>query len=845
MSRRRRQGPPGWRPLALAAAGAALLVAALLLTAAATDRAVVVPSWWLVGVMAALFAAADVVGLRLRLHLHMKRETMTLTLVEIPLVLGLLLLEPWPLLGVALVGTLGGALWRRTSVLRAGFNVCLVALEVAISSWLLGQLLGTTAPADAEAATPGVVAAVLVVVLAQALLSVCVVGGAIWITTGEVDGAQVRSVARAGCVVAVGNASVALLVAELALGQPSGLVPLAVVVAVLLAAYRGHARLLGDHGRLEELTRIAAALSEPLEGEALCERVLREARDVTGCAVAALVWAEADGAAGASTRLSGQTLAHDEAAASAWWQACLTTGETVERAGSREVGEGPGVAVPLPTGTARRAALVVEDRVSVRGSFGPEDVRQLRALADHASVALQRAHLTDVLRADLADQERRARTDGLTGLPNGAALVSRLDDDAAAGGAVVVVLDLDGFADVNEVLGHDAGDELLRAVARRLVATAGPAALVARVGPDEFAVLLPAAEGRVAAERATALLEAVTARDGRLPVEARATGGLTVAAPGERGASTLHRAQRALAAARAERMPLRTWSTHDEAAAARRLALVADLRQALSEDALEVHYQPVVAPGTGVVLGVEALVRWTSERHGRVGPDEFVPLAEQSGLVQPLTAAVLRQALADVATWRHRRPQMTVAVNLSPLSLRDAGCARDVEQALAEAGLPPTALELEITETADLADDEQTAASLEQLRRLGVRLLVDDFGTGQSSLAYLQVLPVSGLKIDRSFVGPMLEDPSSAAIVGAAARLARDLGLHVVAEGVEDASTMTALTGLGVDAVQGYHVARPMPADALRTWLRERPTVLPGDVPAQRAASSPVPVVPS
>jgi len=235
-----------------------------------------------------------------------------------------------------------------------------------------------------------------------------------------------------------------------------------------------------------------------------------------------------------------------------------------------------------------------------------------------------------------------------------------------------------------------------------------------------------------------------------------------------------------------------------------------------------VQYQPKSDPATGRVYGAEALVRWEHPEHGRVSPDEFIPLAEQTGLIRPLTTLVLDTALAACAQWRREGHHLGVAVNLSTRSLTDAELPAQVAEALRRAGLPAAALTLEITETGVMQDVARAVAVLRELRSLGVRLSVDDFGTGQSSLAYLKQLPIHEVKIDKAFVLGLADDDGDAAIVRAAIDLGHALGLRVVAEGVEDVVTLRLLADRGCDLVQGYHVSRPLPADGIPRWLATR-----------------------
>jgi EAL domain-containing protein (putative c-di-GMP-specific phosphodiesterase class I) len=261
----------------------------------------------------------------------------------------------------------------------------------------------------------------------------------------------------------------------------------------------------------------------------------------------------------------------------------------------------------------------------------------------------------------------------------------------------------------------------------------------------------------------------------------------------------------------------------------RRLTLASELRSALASNELQLHYQPQVDLRTGRVQGLEALARWPHPCFGSVPPDEFIPIAEHSGLIHDLTRWALHTALADLTTWRRRWPWMSMSVNLSARNLLDASLADEVEAALLQSGLPADALTLELTESSVMADPHRSFTVLEQLHNLGIRLAIDDFGTGYSSLAYLKRLPVAELKIDKSFVLHMATDTDDTMIVRSTIDLAHNLGLETVAEGVEDEETRQLLRQLGCDAIQGYHLTRPLNANDMTTWLRHH---VEGDEPA-------------
>ncbi|MCI3927479.1 bifunctional diguanylate cyclase/phosphodiesterase [Paenibacillus sp. TRM 82003] len=388
----------------------------------------------------------------------------------------------------------------------------------------------------------------------------------------------------------------------------------------------------------------------------------------------------------------------------------------------------------------------------------------------------------------------------------------------------LLLLDLDRFKEVNDSLGHHAGDELLRAVGERLrrVGRESAAREVVRLGGDEFALLLgaapPVAESVAAAVHAA--LEAPIAVEG-LQVRVRASIGLAALPSAALDASALlRRADVAMYRAKTRGLGTFTYDVAaDEFASGDRLATAELVREAVQQRALTLHYQPKVDTGTGRVGGVEALVRWYHPTRGLLYPDAFLPVVEGAGLMEEMTVAVLEQALDQARDWYLAGDALAVAVNLSASSLSDPRLPDRVQRLLAERDLPAHLLEIEITEDFLMADRERAQVILDGLRRRGVRVAVDDYGTGYSSLAYLRQLPVDDLKLDRSFVTDLGSDPRALAIVRSTIMLAHSLGLRLVAEGVEDAETCRELTDAGCDVVQGWYFSKALPAAELTAWL--------------------------
>ncbi|GAB2932517.1 putative bifunctional diguanylate cyclase/phosphodiesterase [Streptomyces heilongjiangensis] len=420
--------------------------------------------------------------------------------------------------------------------------------------------------------------------------------------------------------------------------------------------------------------------------------------------------------------------------------------------------------------------------------------------------------------------------DPLTGLPNRQWLLERtwtaLDDAERIGArSALMLIDLDRFRSVNDTLGHLAGDRLLLQIAERLRVALPRGAEAARLGGDEFAVLLPVADSTTSASRVARNLVAALGSpldlDG-LTLVLEASAGLAVFPDHALDAEgLLRRADVAMYQAKRDRTGVEVYESKRDSNTPDRLGLLGDLRRALDAQEVELHYQPKVR-FDGQVAGLEALVRWVHPERGKVPPDEFIAIAESSGLMPHLTEYVLETALGQVARWRAQGLHVPVAVNVSPRDVHTPGFAGAVAARLARHGVPAGALQLEITEHVLLEDPQRAADTLAGLTGHGVKMSLDDFGTGYSSLVHLRRLPVSELKIDRSFVARLAVDTEDAEIVRCTVDLAHSLGLLVVAEGVEDDETWERLRDLGCDAVQGWLVAAAMPPDETTAWLRAR-----------------------
>ena len=432
-------------------------------------------------------------------------------------------------------------------------------------------------------------------------------------------------------------------------------------------------------------------------------------------------------------------------------------------------------------------------------------------------------------RRELQRAERNSLTDPLTGLPNRKLFRDRAEQTIARArrngeSVALMLLDLDGFKEVNDTLGHHHGDLLLQEIGRRLGASLRGVDTVARLGGDEFGVLIadvkhPSSAIHVADKVREAVRVPLAIDAFSLSVDV-STGIALFPGHGRDFNTLMQRADVAMYMAKAGRSGAELYTAERDPYSPNRLALVHDLKSALESDEMLIHYQPKLELASGQVTGVEALVRWRHPTRGLILPDEFISIAENTGHIGPLTSWVLDKAIRQKSEWQRSGLDLAMAVNLSPRNLADHTLPRQVARVLERWGVDADELEFEITESAIMSNPERSIETLKRLRRLGVRLSIDDFGTGHSSLAYLQRLPVTGIKIDRSFVSGMRTTRSGYTIVRSAIDIARSLGLVVVAEGVEHSEEWDALAVLGCHLAQGYFKARPVPPEQIEMVTR-------------------------
>ncbi len=825
----------------------------LLTTTSALDAKAPGPThlpWW---AMVLMFAVAEMVVL----NIQIRREAQTVSLSEIPLVIGLFMAGPAGLLVGRVVGSfLIFTFHRRQAPIKVAFNTALVFASgaLALTIWSLAYN-GTEPGPEAWAAAFAALVAAGSFDAAITTMAIACYEGRIRITrmAREVAGAGALA-AAVGTVGLVAATAVTYDVRSAFLVEAAG--------AMLLLGYRAYASLRERHESLEQLYHFSEVVSGAHDVDTVLRSVLGQARqllrsdraeflafDFPGALAPARMSLLPDGVRRDDVAEVGTALDADPVVSRVRRErrsvlVARATKDHAERAYLAEHGLREAIVVPLHMDGLIVGTLSVGNRLGEVRGFDAGDVRLLETVANHAGVALKSGSL-------IARLSHEAHHDTLTGLPNRHLLQQELDAAIAAVrtgtsiGCAVMISDLNGFKEVNDTLGHQHGDQLLRDVARCFIEVAGTRALVARLGGDEFAVLLtdvadPAEAEALARAMADSLAEPMSL-DG-VSVEVSASIGVAMAPlHGEDVSGLLKRADVAMYAAKANGGGVRLYDEGlQEAANPGRLALVGELRAAIKDGGIEAWVQPKASLRDGSIVGVEALARW---RHpdGVRGPAEFLPVAEANGMIGALTETMLDSALSSCATWLARGIEAGIAVNVSPRSLRDSSFAETIAAVLARHEVPAHMLTLEITETSLMADSPQAIDLLCRLNALGVRLSIDDFGTGYSSLAYLRRLPVSEVKIDREFTSRINSDPRVLMIVRSVADLARNMGMETVAEGVETAEIYSTLQELGIASAQGFHLSRPMPAAEFPAWLDRYNDELLGPrpvLPAGRRAKS-------
>jgi diguanylate cyclase (GGDEF)-like protein len=759
------------------------------------------------------------------LRIAFRRQLAALTVVEIPFLLGLFFLPPVTLFVIRILAKAVAEWRRKTPQVKLSFNVASTAATTAIGTAIVFSA------GDLDAASPRTWLVLAVAVLAELVLSYAAVMGVITLVQGRLSSGEL---VRAGVpLMGMGliNIAVGLVILVTLEVNRWSMLLLAGLLAAFVVAHRAYAQAVNQHRTLTEIYGLTRAIADTPHDGTLADVLLGRVRELLQAEYATL-WLPEQGRYPEvllSARVDDRGLMDVVGAPESLRKRVVATGETVAvgpklgdeqlRTELREWGAKDAIVVPLRAGSQVIGCLEVAGRLGDASHFGPADVQLLEAVAAHAAVAVENSRLVERLRFD-------AYHDALTGLPNRRRVSAALEESVGvrAPGEVVAVLmfDVDGLRDVNDSLGHASGDKLLAEVGRRLRALAPPAALVGRVGGDEFVVTLrvPSVEAavRLGSELRRQLQDRMVFETLILDVNT-AVGVAVHPDHGADAATLLQRADVATEAAKNQADPVQLFNAALESRSVRRLGLAADLRRALDAGELEVYFQPKVALGDRRLVGVECLARWTHPAHGPVAAEDFVAVAEHTGQLNRLTEAVLREGLRRCRQWDDAGRPLSIAVNLAARTLVDPSFPGQVEELLAEYGVAPDRLTFDISEGGVVGGLDRPMPSLRKLRDMGVRLAVDDFGTGSSSLAYLRRLPVHEVKIDRSFVQGMATDSGDLAIVRAVVDLARHFRLTAVAEGVESELTLNLLEEIGCDIGQGFLFSRPLPYERLEAWF--------------------------
>src|SRR5450631_3544614 len=792
------------------------------------------------------------------LSVEFRRQAHTFTLASIPLLIGVLVLPPDVFVIARLTGSLLAFAWQRVSVDKAAYNSAAYAFEAAADALYVHLLLG---PAPGLNLRTAIVVIGILAVVDQVIGALVLV--MIRVHNGPLSRADVTAVLVPALVLSVTSSVFAFNILILFEYGMLGATVAVLFLGLGTAGYRAYAAARHRHKSLILVHDFVTGGVGAQSLEALAEELLsRIRRLLRASAVQMLVFdsdmhdgdrrrSDSDGASDGLPPVVGSalTLAVDEedrlhtshdfdpldwvVMRTLTQQEPLLAGRATRDPGVRQWlakhGFRDAMMVALPESSGMRGTLRVTDRLGETATFTGEDLTMLQTLTGHLAVALRSTRLVQELGFD-------ATHDPLTGLANRRALYTEGEARLLATPnrrRALLLLDLDKFKEVNDSLGHHAGDQLLVEVGARLRGRLRGGDLLARLGGDEFAVLLEDAgydEAASVAENLRATLaEPFTALTGPSALRSltlHSTVSIGIARFPDDGpdlSSLLRKADIAMYKAKISGDGHHIYSGTDHSDGTSRLRTIDELQAAITSDQLILHFQPKIDLDTGEVHSVEALVRWEHPTRGLLYPGAFLALVEESGLMRALTRLVLKMALDQAAAWCRQGEHLIVAVNLSASSLVDADLPDEVFAMLAARGVPPAALQLEITEEFLMADHDRARSILTRLRDGGVQISVDDFGTGYSSLSRLREMPIDELKLDRSFVLPMTDDARAAALVASAIALAHSLGLRMVAEGVETKEAYAELRRLGCDQAQGFFMSKPVPAAELDQWLSNRP----------------------
>ena len=786
------------------------------------------------------------------IHLHIGRSAHSFSMSELPLVAGLFLVTPPAFIAARLVGSaVALVVNRRQRRVKLAFNLAQFGLASVVSVWIVHVIV-----TPGQAFGPSIWAAVLLVALVENLIGVLSVSTAISLAEGTPQYRRIPEMLKIGIVVSLTNASIALMGLTVLWANPESIWLFVLPTVTAALAYRAYISERQQHESIELLYESTRILQRSPQLDTALVSLLDHARKMFRADVAEirlLPRHEGDDIlrcqVGPGDRIEvmqpvGPTL-DDPLLIRAVTErqgrlVDLVVDEESERAGRRAR---RALVAPLLGESTLVGTLMVSDPLNDLSTFEAEDLKLFETLANHTAIALENGQLEQSLEqlGRLKEElHHQALHDPLTGLANRSlftqVVASRLESPDPGGSVpIVLFVDLDDFKLVNDSLGHAAGDALLVAVGDRLHSVLRASDMAARLGGDEFAVLLRDSPDMKAsmrvANRLTAAMGPLFEIEGR-DVNVRASVGVAAGRPGvDTAGDLLRNADVAMYSAKARgkgRVVVFESSMHD--AVMVRAQLSADLEHAIAAREFVLQYQPIVEMTSGRMVGVEALVRWEHPERGRIGPDDFIRVAEESDSILEIGRWVLGQACQQLREWQHlvAGTPFTVSINISARQLAQPDFVAEVEAIIREAGVAPTQVVLEMTETSMLHDSAATREKLQDLRDAGIGVSIDDFGTGYSSLSYLQRFPVTTLKIARDFVDVDGLDADAWELVSAIVALGRALRLSVIAEGVEQWSQLGRLRTLGCEFAQGFYFARPLDPGSIATMLTHG-SVLIGD----------------
>jgi diguanylate cyclase (GGDEF)-like protein len=808
-----------------------------------------------------LWAAAFTVSEVLIVHVQWKRESHTFSLSDLVLAAGLVLAVPADLVLAQVAGTaVVLVVYRRQRGLKLAFNTVQFALSGCTAVLVYSAVASGL---GRDWAWAGQLLAIAVATVTASFLIFAVMT----LSTGHADMQPLMGMLGFSLPFTVGAGAVGAVMSRTAAEDPAALALLMIPTMLVIAAYRAYTRAREQQENLKLLHEVTSLLHGD-DVEAALGDFLSSARTAFHAELAELVLVGSSGQGGLTVSRSQEgadpvvmSPVTDDAEMQRLLRLATTHGSLITRAGAGRGGPLDNYVAGRGVNDAVVAALRTEDRVHgvllVAGrmgagtTFNSSDLALLETFGRHVATSLERGRLEETLRqvTDLKEQLRHQTLhDSLTGLPNRTLFLDRARQavDVAArthAWPAVLYLDLDGFKPVNDEYGHDVGDAVLRTIATRLRGCLRPADTAARLGGDEFAVLLG---GPLDAQGISRVLDRIRAQFD-VPVDlgnghvAKIGASIGVAVGGvdtEDADRLIRQSDIAMYAAKRSGGGCAYYEPGMGDPTSAREAQVAELTRAIRDGELFTVYQPLINLRTGRPTGAEALVRWQHPEDGVVGPDAFIGLAEETGLIVEIGSQVLREACRQAARWAAADPSqpLTITVNLSARQLSDPAIVGTVTEALADAGLDPKRLVLEITETVLMQDREAAAATLWQLKALGIRIAIDDFGTGYSSLAYLRRFPIDMLKIAREFVDGLGRDEHDDVITRAIVELAGTLGLLTVAEGIETHDQQTIVTALGCDLGQGYLFSVPVDAEAAMAVLTAAPLAIPHARPGEGTA---------